>query len=65
MKTEYFDRLLAAFFVGLFVGLMASAAKRKRIVELEVDRVGGATERRHEDSTESKTSYPRVLKTAT
>ncbi len=60
MRTEYFDRLLAAFFTGLFVGLMVSATKRIRVVEVD-----SATERRHEDSTESKTSYPRVLKTAT
>lgn len=39
------DRLLAAFIAGLFLGLMIIKHVGRKVVEVEVDRVGGNTGR--------------------
>jgi hypothetical protein len=54
------DRQLAAFICGLFIGLMVVKHVRRKVVEVEVDRVGSATERKRE-GTEVENQYPRVL----
>ncbi len=50
------DRLLGAFIAGLFIGLMIIKHVKRKVIEVEVDRVGSNTG--HEGVVVSEATHP-------